>query len=106
MSGQIVSNIAHIQEEIARQCQVSSRPPNAVMLLAVSKTVNAQGVLHAASAGQRGFGENYVQEGVEKILDLRELAPDMAACADWTRDHRHYGGALFLRPANLSGLAR
>ncbi len=83
MSGQIVSNIAHIQEEIARQCQVSSRPPNAVMLLAVSKTVNAQGVLHAASAGQRGFGENYVQEGVEKILDLRELAPDMAAQLQW-----------------------
>jgi hypothetical protein len=83
VSGQIASNIAHIQEEIARQCQVSSRPPNAVMLLAVSKTVNVQGVLDAAAAGQRGFGENYVQEGVEKILAMRELAPELAVQLQW-----------------------
>jgi pyridoxal phosphate enzyme (YggS family) len=46
-----------------------------VTLLAVSKTQPPQAVAQAVAAGQRDFGENYVQEGVEKIQALRELLP-------------------------------
>ncbi len=45
---------------------------NEVTLLAVSKTFGPDAVRQAQAAGQRAFGENYVQEGVEKILVLRE----------------------------------
>jgi PLP dependent protein len=44
-------------------------------LLAVSKTFGADAVAEAAAAGQRAFGENYIQEGVEKILTLRQMLP-------------------------------
>jgi len=47
-------------------------------LLAVSKTQQPEAVAQAAAAGQRDFGENYVQEGVEKILALRKLLPDVS----------------------------
>ncbi len=47
---------------------------NEVTLLAVSKTFGPGAVRQAQAAGQRSFGENYVQEGVEKILALRESA--------------------------------
>lgn len=47
---------------------------NEVTLLAVSKTFGPDAVRQAQAAGQRAFGENYVQEGVEKILALSELA--------------------------------
>ncbi len=47
---------------------------NEVTLLAVSKTFGPDAVRQAQAAGQRSFGENYVQEGVEKILALRESA--------------------------------
>jgi pyridoxal phosphate enzyme (YggS family) len=50
----------------------AARPVHAVRLLAVSKTFPAQAVLELAQATeQRDFGENYVQEGVDKILALR-----------------------------------
>jgi pyridoxal phosphate enzyme (YggS family) len=48
-----------------------------VQLLAVSKTQPWQAVAQAARAGQRAFGENYVQEGIDKIQQLRRhLNPD------------------------------
>ena len=47
-------------------------------MLAVSKTQQPEAVAQAAAAGQRDFGENYVQEGVEKILALRKLLPDVS----------------------------
>ncbi|MDI9331395.1 MAG: YggS family pyridoxal phosphate-dependent enzyme [Alphaproteobacteria bacterium] len=51
--------------------QACGRPSGAVRLLAVSKTFPAQAVSELAeSVGQRDFGENYVQEGVDKILAL------------------------------------
>lgn len=83
MSGQIASNIAHINQEIAKCCALFGRDPSEVMLLAVSKTVNLDRVLQAAAAGQRGFGENYVQEGLEKILALQSLSPDLARQLQW-----------------------
>ncbi|WP_137936865.1 YggS family pyridoxal phosphate-dependent enzyme [Chitinivorax sp. B] len=49
------------------------RPAGSVRLLAVSKTFPAEAVQEAFEAGQRAFGENYVQEGVAKILALADL---------------------------------
>lgn len=49
------------------------RPPNSVKLLAVSKTKPVSDIRQAYDAGQRLFGENYVQEGVEKITELQDL---------------------------------
>ncbi|NBU50344.1 MAG: YggS family pyridoxal phosphate enzyme, partial [Betaproteobacteria bacterium] len=63
--------LAHTNERIARACQACGRSPSEVQLLAVSKTQPWQVVAQAAAAGQRSFGENYVQEGVDKIVRLR-----------------------------------
>ena len=49
------------------------RPPGAVTLLAVSKTWPASAVREAFAAGQRLFGENYVQEGADKAAELADL---------------------------------
>lgn len=58
-----------------RQTAVNAhRAPNSVQLLAVSKTKPVSDIVLAYEAGQRLFGENYVQEGVEKIQALRELS--------------------------------
>lgn len=54
---------------------------NAVTLLAVSKTFGPDAVADAMAAGQRAFGENYIQEGVEKILALRASHP--SAALEW-----------------------
>ena len=52
-----------------------------VQLLAVSKTFPAQAVLEAMAAGQRAFGENYLQEGVEKIAAVARAQP--GAAVEW-----------------------
>jgi pyridoxal phosphate enzyme (YggS family) len=57
-------------------CAAAGREPGSVSLLAVSKTFDADAVFQAWQSGQREFGENYIQEGVDKIARLRELAPD------------------------------
>ncbi len=51
----------------------ANRPPKSVKLLAVSKTKPVSDIRQAYTAGQRLFGENYVQEGVEKINSLQDL---------------------------------
>lgn len=68
----IVENLAAVRERIARACALCGRDPASVQLLAVSKTFGADAVRAAALAGQRAFGENYIQEGVEKIQALAE----------------------------------
>jgi pyridoxal phosphate enzyme (YggS family) len=65
----------------------SGRPAGVVALVAVSKTFDAPDVAEAVDSGQRIFGENYVQEGVDKVLALRELRPD--AILQW-----HFIGPL------------
>ena len=56
---------------MAHALEQAGRPPHGVRLLAVSKTFPAQAVASAAAAGHLAFGENYVQEAVEKITTLR-----------------------------------
>ncbi len=70
----ISANLQAVASRIAAAAQAAGRDPGSIRLLAVSKTKPAVDVRAAALAGQLAFGENYVQEGVDKIADLRELA--------------------------------
>lgn len=72
----IERNLQGLKERISRACSQVGRDDSEVVLLAVSKTFGPDAVRQAQAAGQRCFGENYVQEGVEKILALR--APGVA----------------------------
>ena len=70
----IARNLQDVRARIATACQLAGRNVEEVTLLAVSKTFGAEAVRTAAAAGQRAFGENYVQEGIDKIAQLRDLA--------------------------------
>ena len=69
--GSIADNLQAVIGRIAKAAEASARSPEAISLLAVSKTWPASDVQQAAVAGQSAFGENYVQEGVDKIKALR-----------------------------------
>ena len=69
----IGNNLQQVRERIAAACAAAQRPVNDVTLLAVSKTFGPEAVREAHAAGQRAFGENYIQEGVEKIALLADL---------------------------------
>lgn len=69
----IADNLHAVTERIAQACAQSGRPVNSVRLLAVSKTFGPDAVQQAFDAGQRAFGENYIQEAVDKITALRHL---------------------------------
>ncbi len=69
----IDDNLQWVRERIWQACQQARRPAGAVSLLAVSKTFGADAVRQAYAAGQRAFGENYIQEGVDKIAALADL---------------------------------
>lgn len=62
-----------VRARVEAAAQASGRDPAGILLLAVSKTWPADAVRAAAAAGQRAFGENYVQEGVDKATALRAL---------------------------------
>lgn len=74
----IEGNLQQVHERLARACKAADRDVSEVTLLAVSKTFDADAVCLALAAGQHAFGENYVQEGTEKIEALRQLRPDAA----------------------------
>ncbi|MFT6088059.1 MAG: pyridoxal phosphate enzyme (YggS family) [Glaciecola sp.] len=69
----IAERLKSIQITVEQSTLDAHRPSNAVKLLAVSKTKPVSDIVHAYDAGQRLFGENYVQEGVEKIQALQTL---------------------------------
>lgn len=69
----IVSKLERVRHRIAQACARAGRDPASVSLLAVSKTFGAEAVRQAAVAGQRAFGENYVQEALDKMAALRAL---------------------------------
>ncbi len=71
--GMIYDNLQTVRAQIAAACADCGRNPNEVTLLAVSKTFDAEAVRQAYAAGQRQFGENYIQEGVDKIAELTDL---------------------------------
>ena len=69
----IVGNLAAIRERIAAAAAAAGRPPDDIRLLAVSKTFSADHVRAAHAAGQRDFGENKVQEALQKIGETADL---------------------------------
>ena len=71
----IADKIAEVHERIARACEQAGRPVRSVTLLAVSKTFDAAAVREAVAAGEHRFGENYVPEAAEKIVQLADLRP-------------------------------
>lgn len=71
----IEGNLQQVRERVARACAAAGRDVKTVTLLAVSKTFGPDDVAAAVAAGQRAFGENYIQEGVEKVLAMRALLP-------------------------------
>jgi pyridoxal phosphate enzyme (YggS family) len=77
----ISANLHHVHARIAAACQAAGRGVEEVTLLAVSKTFGPDAVQQAFGTGQTAFGENYIQEGVEKILAIRAWETQcQAAC--------------------------
>lgn len=82
-SAQIQENLAKVQRRIASAAAEAGRPVSEIALLAASKTRTAAEILAAYHAGQFAFGENYVNEAVDKIAALSDLP------LEW-----HYIGAI------------
>jgi pyridoxal phosphate enzyme (YggS family) len=66
----IAANIQQVRARIAQACAAAQRPVQSVTLLCVGKTFPADVVREAVAAGERCLGENYVQEGIDKIAAL------------------------------------
>ena len=77
-----MSTITHklqaVDSTIQAACGAAQRPRASVLLLAVSKTFGADAVLEALAAGQRAFGENYLQEALDKQVAVAAAQPDLA----------------------------
>jgi len=69
----IADQLHAVRARIAAACHAAGRDPSEVGLLAVSKTFGPEAVRQAHAAGQLAFGENYVQEAVEKMALLADL---------------------------------
>ncbi|MGZ8254225.1 MAG: YggS family pyridoxal phosphate enzyme, partial [Burkholderiaceae bacterium] len=69
----VQANLQAVHERIANAARAAGRDPAAVALLAVSKTFPPAAVAAAQAVGQRAFGENYVQEALDKIESLRDV---------------------------------
>ena len=74
MTENLTLSLQAIQQRLRQAEQAAQRPAHSVQLLAVSKTVSADRVRQAFAAGQTAFGENYVQEWLEKQQTLADLA--------------------------------
>jgi len=93
----IANRITELRQQIDRQSRLAGRDPAAVSLIAVSKRQPVELIRAAYAAGQRDFGENYLQEALEKIAQLKEIdcqwhfigqiqsrkAKEIAANFDW-----------------------
>jgi pyridoxal phosphate enzyme (YggS family) len=69
----IALNLQATRARIAAACSAAGRDPGAVRLVAVSKTFPSEAIREAIAVGQRDFGENYAQEGAEKIHALSDF---------------------------------
>jgi pyridoxal phosphate enzyme (YggS family) len=73
VTSEISTRLADVRARIARAASRAGRDPTSVRLVAVSKTFSADAVRAAAAAGQVDFGENKVQEALQKMADTAEL---------------------------------
>lgn len=79
----VTEHLATVRLRVANAAAVANRAAESVDILAVSKRHSTAAIRDAAAAGQRAFGENYVDEAVAKIVELRALN------VEW-----HYIGAI------------
>ena len=70
----ISANLQAVRARIAAAAELAGRAVGEVLLLAASKTFPAERIREAVAAGQRAFGENYVQEGLAKIGALDDAS--------------------------------
>lgn len=73
MVSMIADRLARVRERIEKAALSARRDPNAITLVAVSKVKSAADVREAYQAGQRHFGENYIQEFDRKSTELGDL---------------------------------
>src|SRR5436853_3096195 len=73
MTSSIADRLSAIRERIAATARSAGRDPSSVLLVAVSKTFPIEAVREAYAAGHRDFGENKVQEGLQKIVSSADL---------------------------------
>ena len=71
--GSISDRLSQIRSRIAAAAETAGRDPSSIRLVAVSKTFPIEAVREAYAAGQRDFGENRVQEGLQKIGETTDL---------------------------------
>ena len=71
---QVQANLTTLAERISAAAAAAGRSPREITLVAVSKTFGAGAVLAAAACGQRHFGENYLQEALAKMAQVRDAA--------------------------------
>ncbi|WP_339892181.1 YggS family pyridoxal phosphate-dependent enzyme [Neptuniibacter pectenicola] len=69
----IAENLIQVRQKLALNAQSAQRAASEITLLAVSKTRPSKDLRDAYLCGQRDFGENYLQEGLDKIADLNDL---------------------------------
>ncbi|EKE83723.1 YggS family pyridoxal phosphate-dependent enzyme [Idiomarina xiamenensis] len=77
MSNKIADNLTQVRAEIRQAAAAAQRDAADINLVAVSKTKPADAIEQAYAAGQRAFGENYVQEGVAKVQQLQTVCSDI-----------------------------
>lgn len=73
----ISRNLQVVHDGIATAARRAARNPDEIRLLAVSKTFGADEILAAAQSGQTAFGENYLQEALDKMAELRSRQPEL-----------------------------
>jgi hypothetical protein len=85
MAGSIAANLASVRRAVADAAHAARRDPADIRLVAVSKTFPAADVREAVAAGQRDFGENRVQEGLDKDEALASSGPGggLAGSPEW-----------------------
>jgi pyridoxal phosphate enzyme (YggS family) len=78
MTPHLPNGLSTVEQDIARACEHARRDRSSVMLVAVSKTFDAEAIAPVIAAGQRVFGENRVQEAKAKWPGLISAYPDIA----------------------------
>jgi pyridoxal phosphate enzyme (YggS family) len=73
----ISARLDQVRQAIAAAARDAARPQESVLLIAVSKTFGPDAIIAAADAGQRAFGENYLQEALDKMTAVRSTRPDL-----------------------------
>src|SRR4051812_18069102 len=73
----IADNLQAVGERIGRAAKAARRDERSVSLVAVSKTHPAARIAEAYAAGQKAFGENYVQQAIEKMAALQPLENEL-----------------------------